>query len=98
MTEAGAPDQQIQIPIPELLEVVLERGASDLHVTVGAPPTIRLHGDLIRLDEYPVLEARAIQGMVYAILPQKMRERLEQERELDTSYSPASTSARGRRR
>ena len=87
MTEAGAPDQQIQIPIPELLEVVLERGASDLHVTVGAPPTIRLHGDLIRLDEYPVLEARAIQGMVYAILPQKMRERLEQERELDTSYS-----------
>jgi len=87
MTEAGAPDQEIQIPIPELLEVVLERGASDLHVTVGAPPTIRLHGDLIRLDEYPVLEARAIQGMVYAILPQKMRERLEQERELDTSYS-----------
>ena len=87
MTEAGAPDREIQIPIPELLEVVLERGASDLHVTVGAPPTIRLHGDLIRLDEYPVLEARAIQGMVYAILPQKMRERLEQERELDTSYS-----------
>ncbi|HJS25890.1 MAG TPA: type IV pilus twitching motility protein PilT [Actinomycetota bacterium] len=85
--EAEAPGQEIQIPIPELLEVMLERGASDLHVTVGTPPTIRLHGDLIRLDEYPILEARAIQGMIYAILPQKMRERLEQELELDTSYS-----------
>ena len=85
--ETEAPDQEIQIPIPELLEVMLERGASDLHVTVGTPPTIRLHGDLIRLDEYPILEARAIQGMIYAILPQKMRERLEQELELDTSYS-----------
>ncbi len=85
--ETEAPEQEIKIPIPELLEVMLERGASDLHITVGAPPTIRLHGDLIRLDEYPVLEARAIQGMVYAILPQKMRERLEQELELDMSYS-----------
>jgi twitching motility protein PilT len=87
MMDTDAPEQETQIPIPEVLEVMLERGASDLHITVGAPPTIRLHGDLIRLDEYPVLEARAIQGMVYAILPQKMRERLEQELELDMSYS-----------
>ncbi|HLA93021.1 MAG TPA: type IV pilus twitching motility protein PilT [Actinomycetota bacterium] len=80
-------DQEIQIPVPELLEVMLERGASDLHLTVGAPPTVRLHGDLIRLEEYPVLESRGLQGMIYAILPQKMRERLEQELELDMSYS-----------
>jgi twitching motility protein PilT len=85
--ETEVPEQEIQIPIPELLEVMLERGASDLHITVGTPPTIRLHGDLIWLDGYPILEARAIQGMIYAILPQKMRERLEQELELDTSYS-----------
>ena len=80
-------DQEIQIPVPELLEVMLERGASDLHLTVGAPPTVRLHGDLIRLEEYPVLESRGLQGMIYAILPQKMRERFEQELELDMSYS-----------
>jgi twitching motility protein PilT len=87
MMETEAPEQETQIPIPELLEVMLERGASDLHITVGTPPTIRLHGDLLRLEEYPILEARAIQGMIYAILPQKMRERLEQELELDMSYS-----------
>jgi twitching motility protein PilT len=80
-------DDHIQIPVPELLEIVLERGASDLHMTAGAPPTIRLHGDLIRLVDYPILSPRALQGMIYAILPQKMRERLEQELELDMSYA-----------
>jgi twitching motility protein PilT len=83
-----APDEtDVQIPVPELLEIVLERGASDLHLTAGAPPTIRLHGDLIRLTDYPVLAPRALQGMIYAILPQKMRERLEGELELDMSYA-----------
>jgi twitching motility protein PilT len=80
-------DDDIQIPVPELLEIVLERRASDLHMTAGAPPTIRLHGDLIRLTDYPILSPRALQGMIYAILPQKMRERLEQELELDMSYA-----------
>jgi twitching motility protein PilT len=88
MSMVSAPDEQdIQIPIAELLDVVLDRGASDLHLTVGAPPTIRLHGDLERLSEYPMMTPRALQGMIYAILPQKMRERLEQELELDMSYA-----------
>ena len=87
MNMAPQTEQELQVPIPELLEVVLERGASDLHLTVGTPPTIRLHGDLIRLDDYADLTARDLQGMIYAILPQKMRERLEQELELDMSYS-----------
>jgi twitching motility protein PilT len=83
-----APDEQeVQVPVPELLEIVLERGASDLHLTTGTPPVIRLHGDLIRLEDYPVLTPRGLQGMIYAILPQKMRERLEQELELDMSYA-----------
>ena len=38
-------------------------------------------------SEYPILTPRGIQGMIYAILPQKMRERFEQELELDMSYS-----------
>ena len=80
-------EENVQVPVPELLEVVLERGASDLHLTAGAPPTIRLYGDLVRLEEYPLMTPRALQGMIYAILPQKMRERFEQELELDMSYS-----------
>ncbi len=80
-------DSELQVPVPELLEIVLDKGASDLHLTAGAPPTLRLHGDLVRLEQYPMLTPRGLQGMIYAILPQKMRERLEQELELDMSYA-----------
>ena len=58
-------EDEVQIPIPELLEAMVERGASDLHITVGTPPTIRQHGDLVRLDEYPVLDKRGIQGIIF---------------------------------
>ena len=60
---------------------------SDLHLTAGSPPVVRVHGDLERVEEYPALSPRALQGMIYAILPQKLRERFEQELELDMSYS-----------
>src|SRR2546428_1336281 len=75
------------IPVPELLSALLDLGGSDLHLTAGAPPVVRINGDLMQLQEYPMLTPRSIQGMVYAILPQKLRERFEQELELDMSYS-----------
>jgi twitching motility protein PilT len=77
---------EVEVPVPELLELVLARGASDLHLTAGSPPVIRLHGELERLEEYPKLGPQALRGMIYAILPQRQRERLEQELELDMSY------------
>ena len=87
MSSVVQQEDDIQIPIPELLTRLLEIGGSDLHVTAGAPPTVRLHGDLRPIEGYPVLTPRSIQTMMYAILPQKLRERFEQELELDMSYS-----------
>src|SRR6188508_1697126 len=80
-------DEDVQIPVTELLAALLEHEGSDLHLTAGVQPVVRVHGDLVRLSEYPILTPRALQGMIYAILPQKMRERFEQELELDMSYS-----------
>jgi twitching motility protein PilT len=80
-------NDDVQIPIPELLSALLEVGGSDLHITAGAPPTVRVHGELEALPNYPMLSPRSLQGMIYAILPQKLRERFEQELELDMSYS-----------
>jgi twitching motility protein PilT len=77
----------VQVPVPELLGVLLDKHGSDLHLTAGSPPVVRVHGDLTVVTEYPVLTPRALQGMIYAILPQKLRERFEQELELDMSYS-----------
>jgi twitching motility protein PilT len=82
-----AQQEDVQVPVPELLSALLDLGGSDLHLTAGAPPVVRINGDLMQLQEYPVLTPRSIQGMVYAILPQKLRERFEQELELDMSYS-----------
>jgi twitching motility protein PilT len=88
MSTVLQPDQEdSQIPVPELLTALLEIGGSDLHLTAGAPPVVRVHGELERLDKYPPLTPRSLQGMIYAILPQKLRERFEQELELDMSYS-----------
>ena len=77
----------VQVPVPELLGVLLDMQGSDLHLTAGSPPVVRVHGELTIVNDYPLLTPRALQGMVYAILPQKLRERFEQELELDMSYS-----------
>jgi twitching motility protein PilT len=87
MSTVAPPEDDLQVPIPELLGKLLEAKGSDLHLTAGTPPTVRVHGELERLSDYPLLTPRALQGMIYAILPQKMRERFEQELELDMSYS-----------
>jgi twitching motility protein PilT len=75
------------ITVPELLSVLVERGGSDLHLMAGAPPFIRIHGELQRLDEFPPLLPEAVHAMVYSLLPEKLRERFERELELDLSYA-----------
>ncbi len=75
------------VPVQELLTHVLTMDASDLHLTVGAKPTVRIHGDLKPLEQYDILEPDQVRRMVYAILTQRQRERLEQDLELDMSYS-----------
>jgi twitching motility protein PilT len=78
---------QAEVPIQELLDHVLRFDASDLHLTTNAHPTIRVNGDLQPLEQYPRLEPETLRRMVYAILSQRQRERLEQDLELDASYS-----------
>ncbi|HEY3208770.1 MAG TPA: type IV pilus twitching motility protein PilT [Actinomycetota bacterium] len=75
------------VPVQELLGHALALDASDLHITVGAKPTVRVHGDLRALDQYEILEPDQVRRMIYAVLTQRQRERLEQELELDLSYS-----------
>jgi twitching motility protein PilT len=70
----------------DILLEVLERNASDLHLTVGSPPIIRSKGQLERLD-YPNLSANDTRELIYSILSQDQRQRLENEWEIDFSYS-----------
>jgi twitching motility protein PilT len=75
------------IQLTDLLIEVLDRGGSDLHLTAGARPTIRINGQLIPLEDRPVLTPPLIQRMMYAVLTQKQREKFEEHLELDFAYA-----------
>ncbi|MCX7831280.1 MAG: type IV pilus twitching motility protein PilT [Actinobacteria bacterium] len=78
--------QQKQVTIDELLVKTLEYGASDLHITTGLPPVIRLHGELRALD-YPKLLPNDTRELIYSIMTQEQRDVLERNWEYDFSYS-----------
>jgi twitching motility protein PilT len=75
-----------------VLARLVELGGSDLHLTVGLPPMVRVTGDLIPLDGEPVLQPDDIQDAVYGILRQKQREAFENDLELDTSHAIAGVA------
>ncbi len=72
--------------INELLIEVLEKEASDLHITAGVPPTIRIDGVLHQLD-YPKLLPKDTRELIYSALTQEQREQVERKKEFDMSYS-----------
>ena len=68
----------------QLLELCSSKGASDLHLTAGIHPSVRVHGEIKPLTEFPELNGSEIRRMLYAILTQKQREKFENDLELDT--------------
>jgi twitching motility protein PilT len=75
------------LDLTALLATVVNLGASDLHLTAGARPMVRLHGSLQPVEDAPELSPPVIQTMLYAILTQRQRERFEAELELDFAYA-----------
>ncbi|WP_234346698.1 type IV pilus twitching motility protein PilT [Cellulomonas timonensis] len=69
-----------------LIEMI-RMGASDMHLTVGAPPMVRLAGSLRPLDNFEPLVGDSLRRTIYNILTQKQREKFEAELELDFAYS-----------
>ena len=79
--------EAVELHVNELLQRVVELGGSDLHMTAGIHPSVRIHGDIKPLTEFDVLNGSEIRRMMYAVLTQKQREKFENELELDTSHS-----------
>ncbi|MEA3404307.1 MAG: type IV pilus twitching motility protein PilT [Pseudomonadota bacterium] len=71
--------------ITQLLEFSAQQGASDLHLSAGLPPLIRLDGDIKRLDT-PSLEPEDIHRMVYDIMDDEQRKHFEEHLESDFSF------------
>src|SRR6201995_4151708 len=73
----------------------LERRASDIHLTAGAAPSIRVRGRLFPLEGFPVLGVSDTREIVYSILSDGQRQQFENARQVDFSY-PAPPTARMR--
>jgi len=73
--------------INDQLTRMVEVGASDLHVLPGAPPTVRVHGEVRPLDDEPVLKPEDTRTLLYRILSSDQQKQLEVDRQLDFSYA-----------
>jgi len=71
-----------------LLNAMLDAGASDLHIKVGIPPTIRTSGEMAPLA-FPPMTAEDTRAFALYIIDEEQRDKFNKERELDCSYSNA---------
>src|SRR5437879_5934895 len=85
-TPAGssAPPQALNLRV--LLEEMIERGASDLHVTAGERPMMRIDGDMTRSSIDYVMQPKDTLQLAYSVLTENQKKRFETEDELDFSF------------
>ena len=74
------------ISMSELFTLMHERGASDLHLTVGAPPTLRVDGTLVPTP-FEKLTPEASQSLIFSLLTDAQRQRFEAANELDGAFN-----------
>jgi twitching motility protein PilT len=87
----GEDEIVIQTGLSDYLFEAVQLGASDLHVTAGLPPMVRVNGKVQPLD-HPPLTPNMTRDLVYDILSNEQRQRLENDWELDISYSLPHTA------
>ena len=73
--------------LKDLIQTTLREQASDLHISAGRHPTLRVSGKLTPLVQKPVLVPENTSGLVFAMLSEDMRKKFLEERELDFSYN-----------
>jgi len=81
--------------LKDLILTVIKEGASDLHLSVGVHPAIRVNGSLMPLVKEPVLTPEDCEGLILALLSDFNQERLKKDKEVDFSY-PFEDKARFR--
>jgi twitching motility protein PilT len=76
----------MNLDFAEVLLEVIDRRASDLHITAGAAPMVRIRGRLTPMDGYPVLTPTDTREIVYSILSDGQRQRFENNWQIDFAY------------
>ena len=73
------------VTLEELLRVMMERGSSDLHISAGSPPRIRVDGALVP-TEHEMMDKESAQKIIYSVLDNEQIAKFESEKELDMSF------------
>jgi len=81
--QPGAED----LDLNEALRRMVALGASDLHLTAGSKPMVRVDGQLAALEEFPMLKPDGLQRTLYSVVSQKQRDTFEENLELDFAYA-----------
>jgi twitching motility protein PilT len=76
----------MNLDFAQVLLEVLDRRASDLHLTAGAPPMVRARGRLVPMEGYPVLTPSDTREIVYSILSDAQRQKFENNWQIDFAY------------
>ncbi|MFH1765005.1 MAG: type IV pilus twitching motility protein PilT [Gemmatimonadota bacterium] len=84
------PPQELNLRL--LLQEMVQKGASDLHITVGNRPKLRVDGDLVNAQSNQVLNPKDTLQLAYSILTEAQKKRFETEDELDFSFGVQSLS------
>ena len=71
----------------ELLDIGIERGASDLHIKVGSPPGLRIRGELLPMEGVDTLTADDTEQLISSIMSDENKEKFAEERDIDFAYS-----------
>ncbi len=74
------------VALKTLLVEMIKSGASDLHLTVGVPPCVRIDGEIYMMYQYAPLKADKVQQLTYSVLKDKQKKEFEQKNELDFSF------------
>ncbi len=72
--------------LPDLLKQAVELQGSDLHLSIGSPPQVRVHGELQKIAGEPDLSASDTKALSYAVLTDAQKKRFEETKELDFSF------------
>jgi len=76
-----------QKKLAELMILAAQQGASDLHLSVGKHPTVRIDGNLVPISNEPILTPEMAAGLIGALLNEEQQEKLINEKEIDFAFS-----------
>ena len=83
---SSVPTEVAKSEIDQLLTTLVTKGGSDLHLRVGEPPVIRLHGEMMRIEGKRPMEDEMLRAMIFSIMPEKNKGEFSETNDSDYAY------------